>query len=77
VIDTLIPIIVDTIAAAFGLAMDLLAKLGTCTPQDLENAKQLVIARLENYSTSEAAQKAREWKIAQGREWKITQGLEP
>lgn len=59
---------VETVATAFGLAMDLLSKLGQCSPQDLENAKQLCIARLQNYASSEAAQKAREWKIAQGLE---------
>lgn len=59
---------VNTVATAFGLAMDLLSKLGQITPQDLENAKQLTIARIQNYASSEAAQNAKEWRIAQGLE---------
>ena len=63
-----IAIAVESVVAAFGLAMDLLAKLGQCSPQDLESAKDLCIVRISNYATSEAAQNAREWKIAQGLE---------
>lgn len=61
-----IAVAVETVAAAFGLAMDLLAALGQCSPADLETAKQLCIARLQNYATSEAVQRAKEWRIAAG-----------
>ena len=61
-------IIGEAIAAAFSLTMDLLMKLGQVDEATLENAKQLAIARIQNYSSSEAAQKAKEWRIAQGLE---------
>ena len=61
-------LIADALAAAFSLTMDVLAKIGKVTPEDLEAAKGLAIARIQNYCASEEAQKAREWKIAQGLE---------
>jgi hypothetical protein len=59
-------IIGEAIAAAFSLTMDLLMKLGQVDEATLENAKQLAIARIQNYSSSEEAQKVREWRLANG-----------
>lgn len=64
----MIETIAAALAAAFTTTMDVIAKLGKVSPDDLENAKQLALARIQNYSASEAAQKAKEWRIAQGLE---------
>ena len=61
-------IIADAIATAFSLTMDLLYKLGQVDEATLENAKQLAIARIQNYPASEALQRAKEWRIANGAE---------
>jgi hypothetical protein len=63
-----IALVGDIVAAAFSLGMDLLYKLGQVDEATIANAKQLCISRIENYSSSEAAQNAREWEIAQGLE---------
>ena len=61
-------LIADTVASAFSLTVDVLYKLGQVDEATLENAKQLAIARIQNYSASEAAQRAKEWRIANGAE---------
>ena len=61
-------LIAEALAAAFSLTMDVLQKIGKVSPEDLEAAKALAIARIENYSASEAAQKAKEWRIVAGLE---------
>ena len=63
-----IALVGDIVAAAFSLGMDVLMKLGKIDEATVENAKQLCIARIQNYSSSEAAQKAKEWRIAAGLE---------
>jgi hypothetical protein len=61
-------LIAEAVAAAFELTMDVLTKVGKVSAEDLEAAKALAIARIENYAASEAAQKAKEWRIVQGLE---------
>jgi hypothetical protein len=61
-------LIADALAAAFSLTMDILAKLGKVSPEDLEAAKALAVARIQNYSASEQAQAAKEWRIVTGLE---------
>lgn len=61
-------LVAEMLAASFELAMGVLQKIGKVAPKDLEAAKALAIARIQNYNASEEAQKAREWRIVQGLE---------
>lgn len=64
----LIEMIAETTAAAFGLAVDLLYKLGQIDEATVQNAKTLAAERIMNYDTAKAAKQAQHWRIAQGLE---------
>ena len=64
----LIETIVETTCAAFGLAVDLLYKLGQIDEATVRNAKTLAAERIMNYDTAKAEKQAQHWRIAQGLE---------
>lgn len=59
-------LIADLLFAIFTTGMDVLAKSGKYSPEDLAEGKALCLARLENYDTEEVSTAARLWRIARG-----------